>query len=365
MGVPWFRGAAILGLVAVITALGASRTLAKALEQRREKTDEAVFTQATAFVLTFLALYGLRAGRSEALLLESFFPAWGNIQIFLLSWYAGYLAGKLSNPRNGRKSRKIAWLLFTLVFYGQLVLGLSGASEIFSSGTPHVPVPAFILFAPMYRGSFGMMPFLVLTATLLAGSAWCSMLCYFGSLGAVTGGGKPIRKLPPLLKMAFQHGRFAILILGVAVALTLRYFEVSTGIVFSITAAFIITSLIIILSASWKYTGMVHCTSFCPMGLVINLLARLSPWRMRIDKERCTECGACEKTCGYRAIDATARQRGQTSITCSLCRECSGVCPQKAVHIKSVLLPASMSGSVFTVIVVLLHVLFLAAARPM
>lgn len=365
MGAPWVRGAAILGVVAALTALAASHTLAKAARQGRATPAEPALTQAAAFTLTFLALYALRWGRPDILLLERLFPAWGSIQLFLLSWYAGHIAGKLNNPRTSRKTRKIVWFLFTVVFFGQLALGLTGVPGMALSGTPHVPVPAFILFAPAYRGSFSMMPFLVLVSTLLAGSAWCSMLCYFGSMEAVAGSGKPVKKAPPVLETAMRHGRTAVLLLGLASAVVLRYLDVPATVTLGLTALFTAVSLVIMLFVSRRYTGMVHCTAFCPMGLVVNLLGRLSPWRIRIDQSRCNGCGSCERACAYRALDETCRERGRAALSCSLCRDCVGSCPHNAVYLKHALLPAKVSGSVFTVMTVTLHVLFLAAARPM
>ncbi|CAK7017991.1 MAG: hypothetical protein DELT_02320 [Desulfovibrio sp.] len=364
MGAPWLRGAAILGTVAALTALAASHTLAKAARQRKI-VEAATFTQAAAFIVTFLALYGLRAGRPDVLLLERIFPAWGGIQIFLLSWYAGYIAGKLNTPRTSRKMRTTAWLIFTLVFFGQLGLGLSGVLGSALSGTPHITIPGFILFAPAYRGTFSMMPFLVLAATLLAGSAWCSMLCYFGSIEAVAATRKPVKKAPPFLRATIRYGRISVLLIGLAAAFILRLTGVSTEKTLILVAIFAVCSLVLMLFASRKYTGMVHCTAFCPLGIAVNLLGRLSPWRIRIDTERCDGCGACEKACGYRALDVAHRAKGGAGITCSLCRDCIGACPHKAIFLKCFALPARVSGNVFTVLVVMLHVVFVAAARPL
>ena len=364
-GAPWLRGALILAAVAALTALAAAHVLAKARKKRLEIPDEPAFSQAAAFILAFLALYALRQyGRADLFLLEALFPAWGGIQLFLLAWYAGFVTGKLLTPRTSRKTRKTVWIVFSCFFFGQLALGLAGVPGFTGFGKPHIPVPGMILFAPLYRGSLSMMLFLVLAACLLAGSAWCSMLCYFGSIEAATSG-KAVRQTPPLLAAALRHGRAGVLAIGAATALGLRFAGVGTDIAIGLGLAFAVASLAAALFLSRRYTGMAHCAAVCPMGLAVNLLGRLSPWRLGIDRERCDGCGACEKVCGYRAIDAGRRLAGTASFRCSLCRDCIAVCSRKAIRIKSPLLPASVSGHVFVVVTVTLHVLFLAAARPM
>lgn len=365
MGAPWMRGALILCLVASMTALGAVYTLRKAIRQKKESPGEPVVLQTVAFLLIFAALYALRATKPDVLLLERFSPRFGGMQIFLLAWYGGYIVDKLHNYRTSRKARKTIWLIFTLVFFGQLGLGVFGIPGVALSDALHIPIPAFIFFAPAYRGSFSMMPFLLIGATLLAGSAWCSLLCYFGSIEANLPSAKIIKKAPPWLETAIRYGRPAILVAGCGTALALRYFGVTTEASLSLAAVFAALSFAIMLFVSKKYTGMVHCTAFCPIGWVVNLMGKLSPWRITVDKRMCDGCGACEKVCSYRAIHAENRERGGAGFSCSLCRDCIGVCPHNAIAVKNFLLPSRLSNGVFTVIVVVLHVLFLTAARPM
>lgn len=365
MGAPWLRGAAILSAVALLTALAAAHTLAAAGKSRMAAPQEAVFTRTTAFVLAFAVLYAMRDGRPDVLLLERFFPAVGSIQIVLLAWYAAIVAGNLASRRTSRKARRTAWLTFSAVFFGQLVLGLAGVPGMRTLASAHIPVPGLIIFAPVYRGEIGFMPFLVLTATVLAGGAWCSMLCYFGSAEALACAGKSVKNSSRLLALALRYSRIAVLVLGAGTAWIFHILAFSADVAVCFGLAFAVASLFVMGYASWKYTGMVHCTAFCPMGLVVNVLGRLSPWRVRVNQSVCDGCGACEKICTYRAIDAETRQKGGTALRCTLCRDCMAVCPKTAISLTVPFVPARVGERAFIVLVVTLHVLFITAARPL
>ncbi|MDL2271529.1 4Fe-4S ferredoxin [Desulfovibrio sp. OttesenSCG-928-I05] len=366
LGAPWLRGVMILSVVAACTALASAHMLTKAHSRDRERPGNPARTQAAAFILTFAGLYALRHAAVPGLfLLERLFPFWGGgTQLFLLSCYAALVAGKLSSPRSARKTRKAVWVFFSCVFFAQIAIGLIAEHPALAAENPHLPFPGLIVFGPVYRGGLGMMPFLALTAVVLTGSAWCSMLCYFGPLDSLAAGKKPVKTPPPFLIPLLRYGRLTVLLLGLAVAAALRYSGASPG--YTITAAtlFSVVSLIALLFFSRRYTGMLHCTTICPMGLVINVLSRISPWRIRLDAGRCTDCGACEAVCLYRAIDGKARATGGASYRCSLCRDCVAACPHDALSLRNPLLPPRAAGPVFTVLVVFLHVLFLTAVRP-
>lgn len=362
-GAPWLRGALILTLVAFATATAATYAITRA-RTGGKAADSPVPLQAFAFILVFLLLLFLRQNaRPETLLLDRLGQEWGGVQIFLMSWYAAFVAGRLADPRKSRKTRRMAWLAFTCVFFAQLAAGLADFPARPVSDV-HAPIPGFILFGPLYRGFPGMMPFLVLFAALLTGSAWCSMLCYFGPLDSLAGRG-PLKTPPPFLAFLLRYGRWAALALGSGTAFILGRADVPASIAVGAGCAFALASVLSMAVLSRQYGGMAHCTAVCPMGLAVNLLGRLSPWRMRVARGACDHCGACEKICAYRAIDRESRSRGGTRSRCSLCRDCLGVCTRNALHVTFPLLPVRIAGRVFVVIVTVVHTLFLAAARPL
>lgn len=361
LGQPWLRGAFILTGVSFFTAVAAVNCFRTGGGLRRD-AGERPLVQACAFILVFLALYFLRMLKPDALLLERLLLRGGAVQIVLMAWYAAFIAGKLVQPRSSRGVRRWAWLLFSLFFFGQLLLGILGVPHMLMTGQLHVPVPAFIVFGPVYRGELNMMPFLALFAALVTGRAWCSMLCYFGAFDALAAASGPVRPAPPWLRFAVRWGRLLVLALGVLVALGLRVSGQATGVAVGAGAVFCFVSLFVLLFFSRRHASMVHCTALCPMGLVMNLLGHLSPWRMRVDTRACDQCGACEKVCRYRAITAESRTRGTTLLHCSLCRDCTAVCAKKAVGLRA-FGRGGQSEAVFIVLVVTLHVLFLSIAR--
>lgn len=72
------------------------------------------------------------------------------------------------------------------------------------------------------------------------------------------------------------------------------------------------------------------CQLICPFGLLSRLLERVSLFRVKIDRERCTECGACIRACPLEA--AKGRVAGKLfPADCFSCARCLRVCPENAL----------------------------------
>ncbi len=363
MGMPWMRGALILSAVAVVTGLTGVALARQAMRFAREQEAADAFLRGTVFIAVFLSLFYLRLHAPlDMLLLERFFPGLGAVEIFPVAYYGAFAAGLLADPKRFRKARVRLWLVFGFVFFAQFALGLLGVGQMLLTGKLHVPVPAFILYGPLFRGEMSVMPFIVLTSTLLVGSAWCSMLCYFGPFDALASQGRALRPLSPFLKGLMRWGRPAVLATGTALALLLSRAGMAAGTAVALAIAYAALSLLIMAAVSRRWGGMLHCTTFCPMGLIVTLLGRLSPWRLRVDRTRCDDCGACEKLCRWRAITPESRAQGRALIRCTLCRDCVAVCRNSALSLRCVGLPAALSETLFCGILASMHAIFLAVA---
>lgn len=317
-------------------------------------------TGAAAFVLTALLLVPVQVFPKMPLLLaERFYSGAGWLQIIIMSVYAGWLAGRMADPVAARQLRPRIWLLFSLVFFLQLFLGLAGFERFLMTGKLHLPLPALIVAGPIYRGSDFFMPVLFVITVLLAGTAWCSHLCYIGAWDDFC---SRARKEPAQLPGWWSRARHGILFLVVALAVTLRYFAIGWQTTLLLAATFGLTGVVVMLTASRRLGLMVHCTAFCPMGLVGNWLGRFSPWRMQIS-EGCHGCMQCSRVCRYSALHAENVKARKVGCSCTLCGDCVSACNSGQIGYSLPLLGKEKSRAVFVILITTLHAVFMAVAR--
>lgn len=327
----------------------------------RAGEQTSVGARAAAFLLTLslLAVVQLVVDR-PMLIVERFLPGAGWAEVLALATYAAWLFGELHNPRDTARWRRRLWTFFSIVFFAQLALGLSGIERFLMSGELHLPIPAMIAAGPLYRGEGLLMPILFATTVLLVGPAWCSYLCYIGSwdLNAAAG-----RRRPTQLPAWRNWLRVGILALVVATALGLRSVGASGTSATMLGLAVGLMGVAIMVVASRRTGSMIHCTMYCPIGLAADVLGKLSPFRLRIDDRTCSDCGACALKCRYGALrpeDIAARRPG---LTCTLCGDCVGACRGRSIEYRLGWLSPRAARTTFLVLVVSLHAAFLGVAR--
>lgn len=72
----------------------------------------------------------------------------------------------------------------------------------------------------------------------------------------------------------------------------------------------------------------------CPMGAVLSLLNRISFFRIRIDKNKCSKCLDCVQECRMYAMTPQDVEKGECiSINCVRCGRCIEACPEEAIDI--------------------------------
>ena len=355
-GAPWLRLAAILGSVLLACLLAAGANLKQAL---RSRTTDAL-APGLAFLLTIAILTVARQKSSlELLLADRFFPGGGWVAILLLGIYAAFIVSKMLDIRVTARWRRIIWTLFSAVFFLQLLLGLAGLERFLMTGSLHLPVPALIAAAPLFRGDGLFMITLFGVTVLLIGPAWCSYLCYIGAwdnLAAATQ-----RHAAPLPTWTRPVRR--LICLGVlGLALLLGAIGFSPALAALLAAAFGLVGVGMMVLWSRRTGTMTHCIAYCPMGLLADLFGRINPWRIVID-DGCSQCGRCTRICRYQALTPMDLTRQRAGFTCTLCGDCLAACRGSLLHYRFPGLSDATARVAFLVVAVSLHAVFIGVAR--
>jgi ferredoxin len=255
--------------------------------------------------------------------------------------------------------RKRIWAGFSFVFFAQFILGLAGLEKFLMTDELHLPIPAVILAGPLFRGEGFFMLILFLGTVLFIGSAWCSHLCYIGAWDNLFACSQ---KKPSALPKWRNAVRMGILIVVLSAAIALRSLGISGTVAAALAIVFGLLGIGIMVYFSRKKGTMVHCTVYCPTGLVADWLGKVSPFRIRIDN-KCDDCGACTFACRYNALENGDIQERKAGITCSLCGDCVQSCSKEAIYYKFLGLNPKTARSIFIVLIVSLHAIFLGLAR--
>ena len=95
----------------------------------------------------------------------------------------------------------------------------------------------------------------------------------------------------------------------------------------------LLTVTIVLLGAFIVYRPF--CQFICPFGLISWVAERFSIFRVQIDKEKCTECGACIKACPLEAAEGRVMDK-KMPADCFSCARCLNVCPVDAIKYTSI-----------------------------
>ena len=88
-----------------------------------------------------------------------------------------------------------------------------------------------------------------------------------------------------------------------------------------------IALLALILIASVKYHRP-FCKYLCPLGAAYSLFNPIALYRYKVNKDKCTDCGACRKVC---KADIDTRSK-PNSLECIRCGDCLKACPHGAIE---------------------------------
>ncbi|MBU0547913.1 MAG: 4Fe-4S binding protein [Candidatus Omnitrophica bacterium] len=77
------------------------------------------------------------------------------------------------------------------------------------------------------------------------------------------------------------------------------------------------------------------CSLICPFGALVSLCGKVSPYKVTINKEKCTYCGKCQDLCPVFAIENKVSHEYKISNFCNRCGKCIDACPADAINILS------------------------------
>lgn len=357
---PWQRLAAILLSVALLTVLAALLLLGQKAQQRYCRREDTSAAQLGAMSVCLALLLPVWFMNPQLLLLERFIPQGGLVQITLAALWATLAAGWLGDRSMASQARMRLWRLFSLVFFGQLVLGLAVESRFLLTGSLHLPVPGLIAAGPVYRGGGWFMLGLFGLSTLLAGAAWCSQLCYFGIWDATAAANTKSRPAPRWLPR-LRLGMLALTLLT-ALGLRLAGTSAAAALACGLLLGLLLVPCALLFSRARGYAA--YCRGICPLGLLAQWLGRAAPWRVRRVGD-CCGCMACVRACRQDAMNEAALEKGIAANTCHLCRDCIHVCPKGALALTWLGKTGSRNwaGTVFLALLAGLHAAFLFMAR--
>jgi ferredoxin-type protein NapH len=314
----------------------------------------------TVFSFTFflLAFVQLKMAGHPILIAERFWHGAGWIQITIIAFYGAFVTLKMQDPVNVPRWRRITWTLFSIVFFSQLILGLVGAEKFLMTGKLHLPIPMMIIAGPLHRAQLSFMTILFLSTIVLTGPAWCSQLCYFGAMDSLASNGKT-----KMAKLKNQRAiKSTILILVVTVTLVLQWFKVSPLITTIIAVAFGIVGVGVMIFYSRKRKKMVHCTLFCQIGTVVNLLKPVNPFRMYIDTN-CDLCMKCSSYCKYDALNIQHIRDQKPGFNCTYCGDCLTACRHNSIKYRFFKLKPERARNLYLFLTITLHATFMALAK--
>ncbi len=197
-------------------------------------------------------------------------------------------------------------------------------------------------------GGFFPIFFLWLVSLLALGRGWCSWGCFYGGIDE---GFSKIsrRKIIPTKKINPKFRFIPFVVLGIIVVwsflamspvycewlcplkLVTEYPEINSFKTYIQAIIFITLGMSLLFILPLLTKKRTHCSFFCPLGAFQSLLGIINPFRIKINKDKCINCGKCIEVCPQFAITQKLLDKGQVSFTCSKCGKCIEECPVNAI----------------------------------
>ena len=171
-------------------------------------------------------------------------------------------------------------------------------------------------------------------AAFLFGRFYCSVVCPFGILQDIIGA---LARRKSGKTKNLHYVRYFVLAVVIALMFAgttsvLRFVDpysnfgnILTGFLNIKSASFWTFLPLIIIGALVLWKNRIFCTTICPVGTILGVCSKFSPYKLYISDEICKGCGQCEKECPTGAIDSQAKSLDNER--CIRCMRCIAKCP--------------------------------------
>lgn len=204
----------------------------------------------------------------------------------------------------------------------------------------------FIFFTPLVTGLSFMI--LVLVISVIYGRAFCSWGCFYGGQDELFSSLAKKKRwnvdnLPRGVRY-FAFGLLAFIVLHSLATLsptyciwfcpfktTTEFVEVNSFIRVIQTFIFVALWVMLVIFLSFITKKRMQCGTFCPMGAFLSCFDKVTLFKLKIDKEKCSRCNHCISVCPTFSMTEEAIEKGKPTVTCCKCGACLTACPKQAI----------------------------------
>ncbi len=177
--------------------------------------------------------------------------------------------------------------------------------------------------------------------TLLFGRVYCSTVCPLGAVQDAVAAARRRRRYRFRRSTApWCVGVLVVVliasVLGYPVLLQLldpysAFGRMVGSFIYPCTVGVIVAAATFVVVAVMAWTGgRRYCNTVCPVGGALQLVSRISIFRIQIDPDKCVRCGRCADVCKAECIDIEQSTVDQSR--CVACFNCLTDCPNDAIH---------------------------------
>lgn len=164
------------------------------------------------------------------------------------------------------------------------------------------------------------------------GRGWCGYACWTAAVLDLL----PY-KVPKAQRVKrYEYIRYIVFILSFSFVGALFIFKVeqlSAIMYWSFIIGNIIYYVLGVILAYKFQDNRAFCKYFCPITVFLKPFSYFSLTRIKVDKEKCIDCGACRKVCPMNVDMLDNKRSRENGTECILCIECVNKCPVNALKL--------------------------------